>query len=293
MFRPRSRTATAVALALLSAQTVTAQALDLQLHELPPTSKHEIRELKYDLKVDLPVTAVAIGLWLGSELAKSSLAPSECRWCGVNSIDTTVRNALRVGNPASADTASTVIGFGLAPLAALGLDAIAAYHDGALSNWPVDALLIAEATAISADVTNVVKFAVGRERPYVHDLSPVNRLTSAEDNLSFYSGHTSFAFALAVSTGTIATMRGYRLAPLIWTVGLGIAATTGYLRVAADKHYFTDVVAGAAAGSFVGFSIPFFFHKPINIGPFKNVKIVPSGGAKGVGAIIGVSAKWD
>jgi len=31
---------------------------------------------------------------------------------------------------------------------------------------------------------------------------------------------------------------------------------TGYLRIAADKHYFSDVAIGAAVGTAIGFIIP-------------------------------------
>ena len=87
-------------------------------------------------------------------------------------------------------------------------------------------------------------------------------MRSREDNLSFYSGHTTFAFALASSTATVATMRQYRLAPLVWGAGMLLASTTGYLRIASDKHYGTDVVTGALMGTAMGVGIPYLAHRP-------------------------------
>jgi membrane-associated phospholipid phosphatase len=88
-------------------------------------------------------------------------------------------------------------------------------------------------------------------------------LTSKSDTLvSFPSGHTSTTFAIAASAGTIATMRGYRVAPLIWIAGGLLGATTAYLRMAADRHYFTDTLAGAALGTGVGIGMPLLFHRP-------------------------------
>jgi membrane-associated phospholipid phosphatase len=58
-------------------------------------------------------------------------------------------------------------------------------------------------------------------------------------------------------------MRGYRWAPLAWSVGGAIAATTGYLRIAADKHWLTDVVVGALVGAGIGFALPFVFHSAV------------------------------
>jgi membrane-associated phospholipid phosphatase len=68
------------------------------------------------------------------------------------------------------------------------------------------------------------------------------------------------AFALATASGTVATMRGYRWAPVVWSVGGVVAAVTGYLRIAADKHWLSDVVVGAVVGAGVGFALPYLFH---------------------------------
>ena len=74
--------------------------------------------------------------------------------------------------------------------------------------------------------------------------------------------HSTFAFALAVSGGTVASMRRYRLAPLVWGAGLTLAAASAYLRIAADRHYATDVTVGAVMGSLTGFAVPYLFHNP-------------------------------
>ena len=39
---------------------------------------------------------------------------------------------------------------------------------------------------------------------------------------------------------------------------------TGYLRIASDRHYFTDVMAGAVVGTAVGVGVPFLFHRGSN-----------------------------
>ena len=145
----------------------------------------------------------------------------------------------------------SVTGFGLTPIAMLGLDALAAEHDRKLGDAPADGLVILEASLLSMDVNQIVKFAAGRERPFVHALTISEKTQTAhpsDNNVSFYSGHTTFAFSLAVAGGTVATMRGYRWAPAIWIAGLGLATFTGYLRIAADCHYLTDVLTGAVAG---------------------------------------------
>jgi membrane-associated phospholipid phosphatase len=79
---------------------------------------------------------------------------------------------------------------------------------------------------------------------------------STEDNLSFYSGHTTLAFSVGVSSSLIAYRRRYRLAPAILISTLALGVTTAYLRMAADRHYFSDVLVGALAGTAGGYLIP-------------------------------------
>lgn len=246
-------------------------------------------DLRYDARIDIPVTAVAGVSWIGSEALKSSLAAQSCRWCdrnvdgssGLSGLDASVRDALRWRNTDAGDTASSVIGFGIAPAAALGMVALAEGHDRALSRWPIDALLIVEATTIAADVNQFVKFAVGRERPFVHVLPDDQKRSTAhpaDNNTSFYSGHTTLVFALAVSSGTVASLRGYRWSPAVWGVGLTLATATGYLRIAGDRHYFTDVMTGAVAGSAIGFAIPFLFHSRGTTAETPSVAVGPAPG---------------
>lgn len=93
-----------------------------------------------------------------------------------------------------------------------------------------------------AGVTGViVKSVVGRWRPYESDgaykFSP---FTTKHD--AFYSGHTTMAFALAASVSDEVHKT--------WvTVGLYTLATgTAWSRMNDEKHWFTDVTAGALMG---------------------------------------------
>jgi membrane-associated phospholipid phosphatase len=238
---------------------------------LAPGNAHaqSVRTLRYDTGLDVGVTAGAGALWIGSELLKAQLAPSTCRWCDPPGIDEGVRDALKwsTGSGTStADTISNVLGFGLVPLSVVGLNALAASHDDAIKGAPVDALVVVEATVVAMGLNQLTKFIVGRERPFVHALAPDQKQTlpsqPSDNNVSFFSGHTTETFSLAVAAGTVAQMRGYRFAPLVWAVGGVLAFTTAYMRIAADKHYFTDVTVGMIVGSAIGFAVPYFFHSP-------------------------------
>jgi len=223
--------------------------------------------LRWDPAVDVTVVAVGATAGILSEVVKPQLVPASCRWCDVDALDERVRDALRWQDPAAADAASSVVGFVVTPLAVGGLDALAAAHGGAARYAGEDLLLIAEAGVLAADVTQVAKMLVARERPFVHALSPERKTFTAQpsdNNLSFFSGHTSLVFALATAAGTVTTMRGYRWAPAVWSVGLVAASTTGYLRIAADRHWFTDVLVGAAVGAAVGVFVPLLFHSVVD-----------------------------
>ena len=220
-------------------------------------------ELRWSAAVDVPVTLAAGLAWVVTEVLKPELAPRGCRWCAVDGVDLGVREALVWRDRSAADTASNVTAFVLAPAVAAGGDALIAGHDGSLEKVPVDTLLIAEAAFVAADLNQLAKLLVGRERPFVHalDADAKGRTTHPSDNdLSFFSGHTTETFALAAATGTVATLRGYRWAPASWVAGGALAAVTGYLRIAADKHWLTDVVVGMLVGAGVGVAVPLVFH---------------------------------
>ena len=243
-------------------------------------ARAEPRKLRWDLDADGPITLALATTWFTSEGLKDRLAPDACRVCGTNGVDRAVRDGLRWGDPKSADVLSNVLGYGAAP-AMIGLTTVAAAGDRALPMALVDALLVVEAGVVAGNVSQLVKFSAGRDRPYATDQPSSNAPANRDAHVSFYSAHTSLAFSVATAAGTVATMRGYRWAPLVWIVGVPWAFATGYLRIAADQHWFTDTLVGALTGAAIGFSLPFFFHRPQS-----SVRVVPMGaGAAIVGQI--------
>jgi membrane-associated phospholipid phosphatase len=135
--------------------------------------------------------------------------------------------------------------------------------DDADRAFPVDLLVISEAVAVSTFMNQAAKLVFARERPFVHVLPPDERkktLAPSDNNVSFYSGHSAMTFSLASAAGTVATLRGYRLMPLVWGTLVPLAIATGYLRIGGDKHYLTDVLTGAILGTAVGVALPLLFH---------------------------------
>jgi membrane-associated phospholipid phosphatase len=214
-------------------------------------------------------------LWLSTEfLLKDELAPSTCRWCDRAPDGTETLNAVdRWGRGIAPGTAegrkraslwSDIMGFGVMPVGVFGTQYLLSSGSGAPTRYYAeDALIIFESTMLAAVTNQLVKFTVGRERPFVHVLPEDQKgLTDhpTDNNLSFYSGHTSLAFSLVTAAGTVSELRGYKNSWLIWAVGLPAAASVGLLRMGADKHYLTDVLVGAVAGSAFGVGVPLLLH---------------------------------
>lgn len=97
-------------------------------------------------------------------------------------------------------------------------------------------------------ITPTIKFIVGRERPGNGDAFQFDPFTSFSS--SFPSGHTTQAFAVASVLAA-----SYDDHPWIGVTALAIASAVGYSRINANQHYASDVLAGAAIGTAVGWSI--------------------------------------
>ncbi|MSP17903.1 MAG: phosphatase PAP2 family protein [Myxococcales bacterium] len=216
------------------------------------------------------LSVVGSATYIISEFAfKSAIAPEACRWCSrddagndtLNGFDAAVRDAL-VAAPEHhklINLLSYGTGVLLPAMTSFGLVALDARREGRPGQAKADALIVTEATVLALNVTQVAKFLLARERPYAHAAhlaDPSVTTRGLDDNVSFFSGHSSMAFALATAGGTVATLRGYRHARWVWAVGLTAAAATGVLRIAADKHNASDVLTGAAVGAAIGGGIP-------------------------------------
>jgi membrane-associated phospholipid phosphatase len=240
----RSPIAIAVAVSLAATPATAAPA--------PPEPIHR------DVRTDAAITASAVLFWAGTELAKPSLAPSRCRWCEPPELDERTRSALVWDAPLRARRASDVVAFGMFPAGVAAHQLLAARRGGDGQEGLVDVLVVAESAALAAVVTQVVKYSAGRQRPRVrHGTAPAD---PADDNLSFFSGHTSLAFALATAAGSVSSQRGYDSAPWVWGTGLSLASGVAWLRIAGDQHWLTDVLAGAAVGSAFGIAVPRLLH---------------------------------
>lgn len=214
--------------------------------------------LEYHLGADLALTggAAAVGL----ALALALKPPDACRLCGTTGLDDGARRAFLWDDPRAAGRWSDVLAFGVVPAALAGGLALSARSAGDAGAFWVDAMAVAEAASVSFLLNQVVKELSARPRPYVLAGRDLPWVSAGERYLSFYSGHTALSFSVATAAATVAFRRGYRSAWIVTAGGLAAATAVGYLRVAADMHHLTDVLAGAAAGALVGFAVPWFLH---------------------------------
>jgi membrane-associated phospholipid phosphatase len=140
---------------------------------------------------------------------------------------------------------------------------------------------------VAAGVANgTLKFAVGRLRPGQHDGDgdEFRPLSLADQWQSFPSGHTVVAFALA---GAIAEEAQN---PWVSAASYGTAAMVGWSRVYEDRHWASDVVAGAIVGTVVSRATVRWLHA--RRGPQGAVRISasPTVGSQGTWASAGQRA---
>ncbi|QTN39463.1 phosphatase PAP2 family protein [Cryomorphaceae bacterium] len=108
-------------------------------------------------------------------------------------------------------------------------------------------------------ITAAIKGWTERARPYVYNNTvPLEERISQSSMRSFVSGHTALAFGAASFMSTT-YMDLHPDDPFRWVVlagTFGAAGLVGYMRVESGQHFPTDVIAGAAIGTAIGWAIP-------------------------------------
>jgi len=131
-------------------------------------------------------------------------------------------------------------------------------------DWLGIGAMYAGSAALSYAARVGVKAAVERYRPYMYFDDPPSSLIEEGDHLdSFPSGHSIMAFTGAGYTATLFALRypdsPYRVPAIAGAYAL--ASATAALRISSGSHFLTDVVAGAAIGTFFGFIVPYIVVK--------------------------------
>ncbi|MBR2059242.1 MAG: phosphatase PAP2 family protein, partial [Fibrobacter sp.] len=137
----------------------------------------------------------------------------------------------------------------------------------------VYSLMFAQALALQSALNLTFRSMKFWPRPYIYaeDGAGARAAESAEGEAygSFFSGHASAAFTVAVFTGEwfseMYPNSAYR--PLVWAGTLSLAGFVGVLRIAAGKHYPSDVVVGALAGTGISLAVIRLHKKSVRFGP--------------------------
>ena len=160
----------------------------------------------------------------------------------------------------SADRASDwAVVLGVAPLAMAGYS----YGVGDACGRDVAgfSLMFAQALALQSGINLMVRSLEFWPRPYIYaeDGAGARKAEKARAEAygSFFSGHTSAAFTVAVFTGEwfseLYPESPYR--GVVWALALSAAGLEGVLRVAAGKHFWSDVAVGALVGTGVSLAV--------------------------------------
>jgi membrane-associated phospholipid phosphatase len=207
-------------------------------------------------EVELTVLLSSSAVWALPVLFEDVLAPGSCQPCNPGEVNAFDRTAIGFHDEA-ADAASDIGAVGLPLLAAMG-----SFIEVEPFGWSAaleDAVLVAEAVSISGAVNQAVKNVALRPRPYMYVAGTAEDEGRARDNYrSFYSSHTSTAFAASVAFAYIFSVRRpdspWRYA--VWGIAIAAASAVGVCRVLAGEHFWTDAIAGAIAGSAFGLLTP-------------------------------------
>ena len=177
---------------------------------------------------------------------------------------------LRDRNPWVHDVSQFVTNTG-GPYEAITLGAITSY--GIIfknEKLKTTGLLASQSYITSAAIQTVIKYISGRQRPYVYHPdqvevepkfhgpfhSPFRDANGKRLSSSFPSGHTTGAFAAA----TVFAME-YSDRPLVRIIAYGSASLIGLSRITENKHWVSDVLAGAALGLLSGRQVVNNYHR--------------------------------
>lgn len=121
------------------------------------------------------------------------------------------------------------------------------YRLGKIGGWA--SLFMLLTVGFNVGLNNLVKYIIMRPRPINTDgLSELVRALEGYDaSYSFYSGHTTNSFCLAVFSLLVVRNRYYSMVIMLW------ATVVAYSRIYVGKHYPLDLIVGFFVGIFVGY----------------------------------------
>ncbi len=254
-------------LVAMAAESSTAAAADLQPETSPGffSCKRDYRDFADRARSRASADLYNGFLYFGATAGLHYGGDPSRRWSSTNGFDTGIRSELRLGSAGARDDAdlasdlTLVFAAALLPVSGIGAK-FARTHD-CVETWDMFTDTF-ESLSMTLFVTEAVKLAAGRSRPSTRECDgspPADASCGSNDrHLSFFSGHASLAAAGAGLTCSYAISReawGTSLRAKAAPCALGVAAalTTGVLRMAADKHWASDVLMSFTVGAAIGY----------------------------------------
>jgi membrane-associated phospholipid phosphatase len=210
------------------------------------------------LAADVTTLSLSAVTWWGPTLFRSAFVRADRCPCAATAVNALDREVAGVYHP-SLSLAGDIALASVYTLTLL-LDALdVAQSDEPVRSWLTDVVVMAEALLLNGAVNEIAKVGAGRPRPLVYNRATGDpQLTDPENYVSFYSAHTSSAFALSFAYAQTFALRHPR-SPwryVVYGAAIGVGTAIGLSRIAAGKHFPTDVMTGAATGTGFGLLVP-------------------------------------
>ncbi len=159
------------------------------------------------------------------------------------------------------------VGVGLCLVAPLGL---LIFDESMRKDFGTVSTMYLETALLATFLPSYGKGLVTRIRPYAYNSSTEQSLLmNVETKRSFFSGHTTLAFASMTFFATVYSDY-YPNSPYtstVWIASMSAASGVGLLRIFSGAHFPTDVMLGALVGGAIGYGIPYLHRtSPVSVG---------------------------
>jgi membrane-associated phospholipid phosphatase len=217
------------------------------------------------LEIDLPILALDASL-AAIPIVRPETPPP---WCApkcdparINALDRAVAGVYRLGWARVSD-----VGVG----ALVATDVAAMLLDEGPLNALNDAVVVAQTILSAETLAAWTSMIVRRPRPYLYgEDAPLDERQNPYGAMSFFSGHSTTAFAAAVVLQRTLARRhpGSPVPNLVLASTLTVAGLVAVGRVASGNHFPTDVTVGAVVGSSMGVLVPALHGPGMALAPF-------------------------
>ena len=184
---------------------------------------------------------------------KEPLTATEISRLNPQSINSFDRGAIN-NYSSSSNTLSEAI------LLGTGLSSLTLLVDKSIrSEWVTIGVMGIETMMLTYGFAGVTKPVMLRTRPYVYNSTvPLERKQELDARYSFYSRTTAATAAISFFAAKVYvdTHPNSKWKPVVWGGAIVLPIITSWAKVDAGEHFKTDVIAGYAIGSLIGYFIP-------------------------------------